>query len=121
MGFDVVIQHLKGVANVVADTLSRNPVGGEPNPEDNYLAMLCEGNDEFLSALGKAYDEYFCALAAGYEPRDLAILQYGDPEIRKIILGFQNLADVPEAVMNQYDIRQGVLYLKNKRGGKSNL
>lgn len=40
MGFDVVIQHLKGVANVVADTLSRNPVGGEPNPEENYLAAL---------------------------------------------------------------------------------
>ena len=121
MGFDVVIQHLKGVANVVADTLSRNPVGGEPNPEENYLAALNRGNEEFLSALGKAYDEYFCALAAGYEPRDLAILQYGDPEIRKIILGFQNLAEVPEAVMNRYDIRQGVLYLKNEKGGKSHM
>ena len=121
MGFDVVIQHLKGIANVVADTLSRNPVGGEPNPDENYLALLNGGNDEFLFALGEGYDEYFSSLAAGYEPRDVAILQYGDPEIRKFILAFQNLAEIPETVTNRYDIRQGVLYLKNEKGGKTHL
>jgi len=60
--------------------------------------------------------EYFSALAAGYEPRDLAILQYADKEINKMVLAFQNLVEVPDEVMGHYQVIQGVLYRNNPDG-----
>ena len=121
MEFEVVIQHLKGVSNVVADTLSRNPVEVIPNPNENHLAFLMENEESFLATLNDAYNVYFSALAAGYEPRDLAILQYADPEIRKILLTFHNFAEAPSTVTDRYEILKGVLYRKNEKGGKAHL
>ena len=60
--------------------------------------------------------EYFSSLAADYEPRYLAILQYADKEINKMVLAFQNLGEVPDEVMEHYQVIQGVLYRNNPDG-----
>ena len=86
------------------------------------MEVIPNPNEEsFLATLNDAYNEYFSALAAGYEPRDLAILQYADPEIRKILLSFQNFAEAPSTVTDRYEILKGVLYRKNEKGGKTYL
>lgn len=115
--FDVVVKHLSGVKNVVADALSRNPVKGDLNPND-YCAILASGNEEFLSALAEGYERHFAALAPGYEPRDLAILQHADPEIQMRVLALQDIGERPRVSTEYYRLREGILYRKNPRKGR---
>jgi len=115
--FDVVVKHLSGVKNVVADALSRNPVQGEPDPSD-YCAILAPGNEEFLSSLAEGYERHFAALAPGYEPREIAILQHADPEIKMRVLALQNIGERPRLSTDFYKLREGILYRKNPRKGK---
>ena len=118
-GFDVVVKHLSGLKNVVADALSRNPVVGEPDPDDNYLlALLFEGNEPFLSSLAAGYESHFAALAPGYEPRDLAILQHADSEIKNVILAIQEIGERPFVSSSRYQMNEGILYRKNVGQGK---
>jgi len=116
--FDVVVKHLSGVKNVVADALSRNPVQGIPDPNDNYCAILAPGNEEFLSSLAEGYAQHFSALAVGYTPRDLAILQHADPELKMRVLALQEIGERPFVSTDHYKLREGVLYRRNPRKGK---
>ncbi len=95
--FDIDVRHLKGDLNVVADALSRFPVG---TPEDTDPT-----------------DHIVCALVGSYHPpQEVALLQQGDPSLRDIIL---RLRDSP--VDPVFTLHEHCLYRKNVGSGHARL
>ncbi len=95
--FDIDIKHLKGDFNVVADTLSRFPVGA-PETTDPTERMVCSLTCNF------------------YPPKEIALMQQGDPSLRSIIL---RLRENP--VDGEYLLYQHCLFKKNRRSGLKRL
>lgn len=96
------IHHISGSANVVADALSRAPVGPaeETDPTEQMLAALQAGS---------------------YSPRDVALLQHADEEIRKIVLQLQGYDSPLAAGSKQFVFYKGVLYRRNDRRSRPHL
>jgi hypothetical protein len=99
-GFDISVEHMKGTSNIVADTLSRNPVGGEPDPHEHYIGAL---------------------IPIGYEPRDLAILQRADEDIEQLVLTLQDIGERPFKDTEGFILNEGILYKRNRRPGRPHL
>ena len=97
-GFDISVQHLKGASNTVADALSRSPVEGAT--EEDYIVAL---------------------IPLRYEPRDLAIMQYADEEIKKVVLMLQEIGERPFEDTSEFVMREGILYRRNYRPGRQHL
>ena len=94
--YDFQIHHLKGVDNVVADALSRYPVG-------------CDSCD--VSSM--------CVLQpAGYSTEELALWQQGDPSIKAPALRLQGLGKEDERKQQDgiFRLSRGVLYKINISG-----
>lgn len=72
--YSIDIQHLKGSSNVVADALSRAPVGA---------AELTDPPNQMLCGIQ----------VAEYSSRQLALLQHADRDIKKIVLELQGYGD----------------------------
>ena len=56
-----------------------------------------------------------------YEPRDLAIMQYADEEIKKVVLMLQEIGDRPFEDTSEFVLRDGILYMQNYRPGRQHL
>ncbi|KAI9555914.1 enzymatic polyprotein [Daphnia sinensis] len=95
------VLHVSGAANVVADALSRSPVGPaeETDPVEHLLAAL---------------------QPEGYTRREIGSLQHTDEDIRELVMAIQGFADwpslIPSSDFTQY---KGVLYKKNEKRGRS--
>ena len=96
------IHHIGGSANVVADALSRAPVGRaeETDPTEQLLAALQPGE---------------------YSSRDIALLQHADEDIRKIVLQLQGYLASPPNDTKLFTFYKGVLYRRNDRSGRPHL
>lgn len=95
--FEMELKHIKGEENVVADALFRHPVGPT---EDTDPA-----------------EEIVCVLAGQYHPpEDVALLQQGDEELRKIIIRLRENSNDPSFVLYKH-----CLYKKNQSSGSRNL
>lgn len=98
--YDITVQHIKGTSNVVADALSRSP-------QDNEDASAgC-----FIGAI----------IPVGYEPRELAIMQHADEEIRQLVLTTQEIGDRTFVNTGEYFMDKGILYRHNDMPGRKNL
>jgi len=95
--FDLTIQHLKGKDNGVTDVLSRSPVNVPLNVRDDYVGALQR---------------------AGYAPRELAILQQADEDIRKMVLTVQEIGERPFEEMSEFVLKKGILYKRSKIPGR---
>lgn len=100
--YSIDIKHLSGTANVLADALSRAPVGA---------AELTDPADQLL-----------CGIQAGeYSPRQLALLQHADPDIRQIVLllqGYGAEKSIPVTRSANFILHEGVLHMKNVKLGR---
>jgi len=99
-GYDIVVQHLKGASNTVADALSRSPIEREPDPKEDYIGVL---------------------IPVRYEPRELAIMQYADDDIREIVLALQEKGEPRFEDHAKFVLREGILYKRNDRPGRRHL
>jgi len=97
--FDFDIRHLKGAHNVVADALSRYPVGA-PEDTDPMEKMVC------------------CMISKPYSHNDVAVLQQGDPSIKPILLKTRDGCPVTS---KDFTIHRNALYKRvdNSRSGKA--
>ena len=101
--YSIDIKHLSGAANVVADALSRAPVGAEE---------LTDPAEQLLCGIQ----------AAEYSARQLALLQHADEDIRRIVLflqGYSTENDNPAAA--DFILHEGVLFKKNEKVGRRHL
>jgi ribonuclease HI len=99
-GYDISVQHLKGASNTVADALSRSPVDCAIDPKEDYIGAL---------------------IPSRYAPRDLAILQYGDEEIKKLVLTLQEIGERPFEDTSEFVLREGIVYKRNHLSGRQHL
>jgi ribonuclease HI len=96
--FQLTVKHIKGSENVVADALSRCPVG---------LPELTDPTDRLVCALVGSF----------YPPSELSLLQQGDPFMRPIFLKLQDPNQNAE-VTKEFVLKKSVLYRKNDRVGR---
>ena len=94
------IEHLKGTANAVADALFRNPIEDPPNPFEGKVMAIIPG---------------------GYEPRELAILQHADPEIRTRVLTLQGIGECQHEDNKDFSLVECILCKRNTRPGRQHL
>ena len=99
-GNDVTVQHVSGSANTVADALSRSPVEGPLDPTEDFVGAL---------------------IPMSYEPRELAIMQYADEDVWKLVLSLQEIGERPFEDMSEFVMREGILYKRNHRPGRQHL
>ena len=99
-GYDLTVQHLKGASNAVADALSRFPVDEVPDTGECHIGAIIPG---------------------GYQPRELAILQHADADIRKRVLDLQGIGDRQSEDTRSYVLYEGILYRRNLRPGRRQL
>ncbi|KZS20857.1 Uncharacterized protein APZ42_012348 [Daphnia magna] len=94
--FQIQIKHIKGHLNVVADALSRFPVG---DPEDTDLpeAMCC------------------VAIGSFHPPEEIALLQHDDKATRLIRM---KLREDGAAANESYALKKDVLYRNNRQAGR---
>ena len=86
-GYEIVVQHLKGALNTVADALSRSPIERELDPKEDYIGVL---------------------IPVRYEPRELAIMQHADDEIREIVLALQEKGEPRFEDHAKFLLREGI-------------
>ena len=102
--YSLDIHHLSGTANVVADALSRAPTGfpEETDPADRVLGVI---------------------QPAGCSPRQLALLQHADSDVRYWVLKLQGFNDGQEGneVEDQFILHAGILYKKSRKPGRPHL
>ena len=98
--YSLDIHNLSGTANLVADALSRAP--GPPEETDPTERTLI-GAVQFETN----------------SPRQLALLQYTDHDIRRLVLELQGFEDCQEngAGGRQFIIHNGILYKKKRDAG----
>ena len=87
-------------SNAVADALSRR------SQEDDVVSVA-----RFIGAI----------IPIGYEPREIAIMQHADEEIRQIVLTAQEIGDRPIVNAGEYFLDKGILYRHNNMPGRKHL
>lgn len=101
--YSLDIQHLSGTANVVADALSRSPVGAMEDTAGKLLGAL---------------------QPVGYSRRQIALLQHADKDIRSIVLGLQGFSS-PDGLEGsnheKFVLDLGILYKKSESLGRPHL
>lgn len=88
------IPHLRGTANVVADTLSRAPA--RPTNENELMG-------DVIAAVG----------TGGYSCKEIGFLQHADKEIQQIVLALQSFPNTFSPLQaTPFTLHEGVLYEK---------
>ncbi|KZS16055.1 Uncharacterized protein APZ42_018258 [Daphnia magna] len=94
--FQIQIKHFKGHLNVVADALSRFPVG-DPEETDLPEAMCC------------------AVVGSFHPPEEIALLQHDDKATRLIRM---QLREDGAAANESFALKKDVLYRKNRQAGR---
>ena len=81
-----------------------------------------KGVKGMITREGATEEDYIGALIPlRYEPRDLAIMQYADEEIKKVVLMLQEIGERPFEDTSEFVMREGILYRRNYRPGRQHL
>lgn len=98
--YQLNIHHLRGTANVVADTLSRAPAS--PTNENEQVG-----------------DVIAAVRAGGYSCKEIGFLQHADKKIQQIVLALQGFPNTLSPLQTTpFTLHKGVLYKNNGGSGR---
>ena len=110
-------EHFLGSSNCVADALSRAPP--TEIESESSLCADCVRKQKIRPSVESAENKKMCLLVKRdqiFSPEDISLIQWEDPELRRLIIRFFP-PNIPQE-LSLFQVIKGILYKRNAKQGK---